>query len=130
MPVKHSGLGISKRFARVSGLVLFLVCAPMAMAQLDTGTISGTVTDQTRAALPGAALTIKNVATGISRTLATNEAGRYDAAALPLGTYEVTASLAGFRPYVSSGIVLTVGRNAVVDRSLQVGDVARAVIVT
>src|SRR6266487_1547977 len=79
-----------------SGVLLLFLFASLAFAQLDTGTISGTVADQTGAAVPGASVGIKNVATGIVRRLVTNEAGRYEAVALPIGTYEVTASLAGF----------------------------------
>ncbi|MGH9785892.1 MAG: carboxypeptidase regulatory-like domain-containing protein, partial [Terriglobia bacterium] len=100
------------------------------MAQLDTGTISGTVTDQSGGAIPGAAITIRNVETGVARSLTTNAAGRYEAAALPVGNYEVRASLTGFQTLVRSGITLTVGRNAVVDMALQVGEVAQSVTVT
>src|SRR5205823_14547906 len=67
----------------ISVSLLFLVCVSMAMAQGDTGTISGNVTDQSGATIPGVAVTIKNVETGISRNLVTNEVGRYDAVALP-----------------------------------------------
>src|SRR5947209_2665176 len=116
--------------AVVSSLFLFLFCVSLAFGQLDTGTISGTVADQTGAAVPGASVSIKNVATDIVRRLVTNEAGRYEALALPVGTYEVTASLAGFRTFVRGGIGLTVGRNAVVDIGLRVGDVTEAITIT
>src|SRR5262249_26403174 len=99
----------------VSVVFLLLVFVLPALAQLDTGTISGTVADQTNAAIPGASVSIKNIDTGIARRLVTNEAGRYEAVALPVGTYEVTVSLAGFQTLVRGGITLTVGRNAVVD---------------
>ncbi|MGH9783217.1 MAG: TonB-dependent receptor domain-containing protein, partial [Terriglobia bacterium] len=102
----------------------------MGIAQLDTGTIAGTVSDQSGGAIPGAAITIRNVETGVARNLATNAAGRYEAAALPVGNYEVRASLTGFQTLVRSGITLTVGRNAVVDMALQVGEVAQSVTVT
>ena len=114
----------------VRWLFLILLCASIAMAQGDTGTISGNVTDQSGAAIPGVAITIKNVETGISRNLVTNEVGRYDAVALPAGTYEVTGSLAGFNTVVRSGFVLAVGRNAVIDMALQVGEVSQAVTIT
>src|SRR5262249_35688795 len=60
----------------------------------------------------------------------TNEAGRYEAAALPVGNYEVTGSLTGFQTLVRSGIAVTVGRNAVVDMSLRVGTVSEAITIT
>jgi len=114
----------------VSGVLLLLLFVSGAFAQLDTGTISGAITDQTGAAVPGASVAIKHVETGIVRTLLTNEAGRYEAVALPVGTYEVTALLAGFQTFVRRGIGLTVGRNAVIDIALRVGDVTEAITIT
>src|SRR5437867_5364400 len=125
-----SGGGMVNSKSVVSGMLLFLLCVSLAFGQLDTGTISGTVADQSGAAVPGASVAIKNIETGIVRRLVTNEAGRYEAVALPAGTYEVTASLAGFQTFVRGGIGLTVGRNAVVDIALQVGDVAQAITIT
>jgi len=119
--------GVARRFA---ALFLFLTYASLAMAQLDTGTISGSVTDQSGGAIPGAAITIRNVETGVARNAVTNAVGRYEAVALPVGSYEVTATLAGFQTLVRSGINLTVGRNAVVDMTLQVGEVTQSVTVT
>jgi hypothetical protein len=111
-------------------LVLVLLVCSLGRAQLDTGTISGTVTDQSGGAIPGATIAIRNVETGVTRSLPTNAAGRYEAVALPVGNYEVRASLTGFQTLVRSGITLTVGRNAVVDMALQVGEVAQSVTVT
>jgi hypothetical protein len=113
----------------VSVLLMVFVGASPAIAQLSTGTISGTATDQSGAAIPGVGVAIKNVETGVTRNLDTNEVGRYDAAALPVGTYEVTGTLPGFRTLVHSGIVLTVGRNAVVDLVLEVGEVTESITV-
>ncbi|HEY7680029.1 MAG TPA: carboxypeptidase-like regulatory domain-containing protein, partial [Terriglobia bacterium] len=90
-------------------------------AQQTMGTISGTVSDSSAAVLPGANVVVLNEETGISRTVTTNEAGRYVAPALGLGQYKVTASLEGFQTSVRSGIVLTVGREAVVNFQLAVG---------
>jgi len=114
----------------VSGLLLLILFASLSFAQLDTGTISGMVADQTGAAVPGASVAIKHIETGVVRQLVTNEAGRYEAVALPVGTYEVTASLGGFQTFVRGGIALTVGRNAVVDMALRVGDVTEAITIT
>src|SRR5262245_6804622 len=92
--LRSSVVAVCGRSRLKAGIFLlpFLLCAAFAMAQLDTGTISGSVTDQSGAAVPGVEVSIKNVDTGISRSLVTNEVGRYDGAALPAGTYEVTAS--------------------------------------
>ncbi len=124
------GVGNSGGWGRGSVFFVFLMCASLGMAQLDTGTISGTVTDSSGAAVPGAAVAIRNTATGISRSLVTNAAGRYEAAALPGGTYEVRASLSGFQTMIRSGVTLAVGRTAVIDLALQVGEVAQAITVS
>jgi len=99
-------------------------------AQLTTGAITGTVTDQTGAAVPGATVTLKNTETGVSRSALSSETGKYEARSLPNGTYEISASLAGFRSVVRSGVALAVGQNAVVDFALQVGQVNDSVTVT
>jgi hypothetical protein len=97
------------------------VVCPNAEAQGISATISGIVRDSSSAVLPGATVTVRNIETGIARTLTTDEGGRYVAPALPPGTYEVRGELTGFAPSVRTGIVLSVGREAVVDFILQVG---------
>ncbi|OFW36536.1 MAG: hypothetical protein A3J28_18735, partial [Acidobacteria bacterium RIFCSPLOWO2_12_FULL_60_22] len=117
------GLGI--------GAVVFLFCnLAVAMAQVTTGTISGTVQDSTGAVVPGVNITIRNTETGLTRAVASDEAGRYRAPNLPLGAYEVEGSKAGFQTEVRRGITLTVGREAVVNLPLKVGAVAERVEVT
>ena len=95
-----------------------------------TGTISGLVRDVTGAVIPGASVTARNVETGITRTVSTEEQGRYQLPNLSVGRYEVQALLSGFQTAVRSGIVLTVGEQAVVNFTLQVGQVAEKVEVT
>jgi hypothetical protein len=98
------------------------VLAPGAVqAQTASGTISGTVKDETGGALPGASVVVRNTETSLERRLATDEGGRYSAPNLPPGPYEVTASMDGFATTVRSGIRLTVGRDAVVDFAMQLG---------
>ena len=115
----------------LSMVALFFAMSSISMAvQLTTGTITGTVTDQTGAAVPGATVTLKNADTGVSRAALTNETGKYDASILPSGSYEVSATLAGFQTAVHTGIGLAVGQNAVVNFALQVGEVSQSVTVT
>ena len=111
-------------------VVILLLAASVAFAQVTTGTISGTVTDATGAVVPGAEVTVKNVDTGITRIMTTDERGRYTAPQLPPGNYEVSTSIAGFQTGVRSGITLTLGREAVVNFTLQVGSVTETVEVT
>ena len=108
-------------------LLVFAFSAQLASAQVNTATVSGTVHDESGAVLPGATVTIQNQDTGLSRTITTNETGRYVAPALSLGNYQVSVQLAGFQNQVRSGIVLTVGREAVVDFRLGVGAVTQTI---
>ena len=101
----------------------FAFCGSLAWAQVNTATISGTGCDESGTVFPGADVVLTNQDTGIASTVTANAAGRYSAPALGLGSYEVRARLDGFQTAVRSGIVLTVGRAAVVDFTLQVGAV-------
>src|SRR5437016_7931106 len=92
-----------------------------AKAQATNGIISGTVTDASGAAVPGVTIQVKNVNTGVTRTVLTNEQGRYRVPDLLVGAYEVQGALPGFQTVVQRGIPLTVGSERVVDFSLQVG---------
>src|ERR1700737_3000494 len=108
--------------------VLFGAC--LVSAQVTTGTISGTVQDQSGAAVAGVEVTVKNVDTGVVRTITSDAGGRYTAPDLPLGNYEVQAQHAGFQTEVRSGINITVGREAVVNLSLKVGQLSEKVTIT
>lgn len=110
-------------------LVGFLWTASFASAQGPAATISGTVRDQTGAVLPGAAIQVTSQETGRVRNLVTDPAGRYRVPALESGAYTVQASLAGFRTAVKPGIVLTVGSEAVVDLTTEVGQITESVTV-
>jgi hypothetical protein len=117
--------------SRVRILLLSLVVlSSTSNAQVSTGTILGTAKDQTGAVLPGTTISVRNVETGVSRTATSGTGGEYRFPALAAGNYEVQAELTGFQKGVRKGIVLTVGREAVVDFSLNVGDVAEQVTIT
>ncbi len=110
------------------GVVLFSVL-PVA-AQVTTGTISGTVTDEAGLVIPGTKITITHVATSNARTIETDETGRFLVSGLALGAYEIKAERGGFQASVRAGVELTVGRHAVVDFALQVGEMTEQVVVT
>ena len=113
-----------------SFLLLVLWGAVFVSAQLTTGTILGTVRDQTEAVLPGVTVTVTNVDTGTVRTVVSGGRGEYRVPALSAGNYEVQATLTGFQTGVRRGITLSVGRDAVVDFALQVGSVSERVTVS
>lgn len=130
--VKYFAGSIGSRRASVLALsvIMGFILAVPAAAQLTTGNIVGNLVDDTRASLPGVAVTIKNVDTGLTRTLFTDRQGRFEAPNLPGGTYEVTATMQGFGTAVRRGIDLAVGRTAVVDITLPLGSVRQEVVVT
>jgi Carboxypeptidase regulatory-like domain len=97
--------------------VCVLLFGRISWAQVSTGTISGTVKDSSGGVLPGLQVVISNEDTGISRTLQTDTDGHYSAPSLSLGNYGITATKEGFKTEVHTGIVLTVGREEVVDVS-------------
>jgi len=104
-------------FARVVeglGIILLVVLAMTTVVtsqtQITTGTIQGTVTDANGAIVPGANVEIKNLETNLSRTLTTDDGGRFVALALPPGKYSVTVSRQGFATAVAESLDLTVGQ--------------------
>jgi outer membrane receptor protein involved in Fe transport len=90
-------------------------------AQVAGGTITGTVVDSSGRVLPNANVSISNVATGINRTVTTNEDGLYIAPNLLPASYELTFTAPGFRTDVRSGIELTVGATVSLNMTMQVG---------
>ena len=123
---------LEMRKIALAAVIAMLVGVPgiRSYAQITTGSILGTIADETGARTPGATVTVTNTETGIARTLTADAAGRYRAANLPLGQYEVKAELSGFRTAVRRGIELSVGAEVVADLSLSVGAVNEQVQVT
>jgi hypothetical protein len=114
--------------ASIAGVVIMLA-AGAARAQTVGGSIQGTVTDASGAATPGATVVVRNVGTGDTRELMTDEAGRYHAPLLPPGEYVIKASLKEFQSVERSGIRLTVGQDAVINLVLGTGKVQEEVTV-
>jgi hypothetical protein len=101
-------------------LVLTGAVSPAA-AQETTGTIQGLVTDQTGGVLPGATVIVRHVETGRTNEFVTNSQGRYLAASLQPGTYELTINMTGFQPFVVRGIELRVNDRQEINGKLGVG---------
>jgi hypothetical protein len=111
-------------------LVVGLSLPVTARAQVAGATLSGTVTDPSGAILPQATVSIRNVSTDISRTTTTSSSGFYSVPNLLPGTYDVKASAQGFSTHLSTGVVLTVGAQQVLDVTLQVGQISQTVEVS
>ena len=98
-------------------------------AQAATGSMLGTVADQTGAAVAGAAIEVNNTGTGAVRAATSDGAGRFNLPDLAVGSYDVQAGKAGFSTVVRRGITLTVGAEIVVDFTLPMGQQSQTVAV-
>src|SRR5436190_9959327 len=106
---------------------LFSCAAWTAVWAQSTAQLSGTVKDQSGAVLPGVEIKATQTATGLERSVLTNETGSYILPNLPVGPYRLEASLPGFRTFAQTGIVLQVGSDPVVNVRLDVGQVSETV---
>jgi hypothetical protein len=93
----------------------------IARAQVVGGTISGVVTDESGAALPGASVLVRSRDTGTQRTLTTSNGGVFSAPSVPVGEYIVTVNVAGFAPYKRDHVLLTVGAQVTLPVVLKAG---------
>jgi hypothetical protein len=112
-------------------LLLFVVGAPStAFAQNPTFSLEGIVTDAQQAVLPGATVTAQNTATGLTRTVTTDEAGRWVIRALPPeGSYKVQVDLQGFASEIREGLIANAGQNVVLNFSLKLSSVQETITV-
>ncbi len=111
-------------------LILSVCLCPSFVSAQVSATLSGAVTDPSGAAVTGAAVTARNIDTGLSRRTVTNQAGRYQSFALPVGQYEVQVKKDGFAEGIRTGIRLVVGEDASADLGLKLGAVSEEVKVT
>ncbi len=123
---------MSKWFRRVPWLVLpvMVLAFSIAQAQQLTATLSGTVTDQTEARVPGAKVVVNNEATGDTRETKADAQGFFSVTALIPGTYKVTISAKSFATWEENGILLNQGDSRTIPNiHLKIGSEATAVTV-
>ncbi|HXM02109.1 MAG TPA: carboxypeptidase regulatory-like domain-containing protein, partial [Chthoniobacterales bacterium] len=122
-----------KRFRVAFGIVTMFVVAGLltgfAVAQSRSGTILGSVTDQSGAAIPGAKVLITNQGTNSQQAVTTDSSGRYEALLLPVGTYTVTVSAAGLKEAVVRNVVLETQQSRELNFALVPGTVQQTVTV-
>src|SRR6266566_2503332 len=110
-------------------LVLFLSATPL-YAQVDTGTILGTVTDASGASINGAKVTLTNEGTSAALSTNTGPDGSYKFTPLKIGSYKVTASFQGFQTTTQTNIPVNVGSDVVINFELKPGAVTQTVEVS
>src|SRR5580693_6906048 len=115
----------------ILGAGLLLLCASVSLfSQGSEGRISGTVTDQSGAAIPMAKVTIVDVQRNVSRVVTTDTAGAYAAPNLIPSTYEVHVEFMGFKGADRKDLVLEVAQDLRVDVAMQTGEQTETVVVT
>jgi len=107
-----------------------LAGAAPAHAQLQGARIVGTIQDPQHAGVPGATVTVTNVATNVAKTVTTDAEGNYVVTPLDPGSYKVSAALSGFQTTVREGVELTVGQAARVELTLGLSTLTTEVLVT
>src|SRR5688500_10920861 len=117
-------------FKKLLGLCLCLaaLAVPASVsAQGTTGSISGTVIDESKAVMPGVTITARNVETGLERTQVTDGEGRYRVLNLTPGTYSVTAELQGFSTVRRENLVVAINKDVLADIELKIGGLTEQV---
>src|SRR5262249_59742641 len=103
------------------GFVFLCLLAALAWGQSFTGSIRGTITDNTKASIPAAKVTAKDVDRGVEYSTVADSSGRYNFPTLPAAQYSLTVEAAGFDKAVQPAFKLEVQQQATVDIELRVG---------
>jgi len=106
-----------------------LIAAAQLLAQGTSGNITGRVLDPSGAAVPGARIVARNVATGVETVSASTETGDYNLVVYP-GTYQVSAEAAGFKRFVRDDVIMTAAATVRLDLMLELGNVAETIEVS
>jgi hypothetical protein len=114
----------------VAGFLLWLVAAEHAAAQVGAAALTGTVRDESGAAVPGATVTATSLATRQSRTTVSDTDGGYAIPNLAPGTYQIRVEMNAFRPIAREGVWLATGETIRLDFQLQLGALTEAITVT
>ena len=117
----------SRRISAIALLGLLLAVTPL-VAQ-TTGSVSGSIKDNSGAVLPGVTVTAANRDSGATRSTVSDASGSYQIALLPPGQYRITADLAGFRPETQD-LTLQVSQNARIDLAMGVGGIEESITVS
>src|SRR5258708_37180476 len=109
---------------------LLILVAIGVVGQTDRGTVTGTVTDPARAGLANATLELKGSETGAAYPSTTSATGNYTFTQVPVGTYELTVTVPGFKKFVRQNIRVQAAQTVGVDIALEVGSATESVTVS
>ena len=117
------------RFLFLCLMVLFLTSQRI-YAQFDTATVLGTVRDASGAVVPNATVKLRNIATGIEVSTATDTEGNYQFFNVKIGTYQISAEMQGFAKAVADNIQVTVNARQRIDLALKAGQLTETVVIS
>jgi hypothetical protein len=123
-------LGILRSIRGFFVVVVICAAASVVSGQTFRGTILGTVTDISGAAVPGATVTVRNTETGLLRTTESQADGSYREPELPIGNYDVTVEKADFQAFVTKGVQVSVAAERRVDAALKPGAITEQILVS
>ena len=116
-----------KKFSKALAAFALILCSLPALAQLDSGSISGTITDSSGSVIPKARITAVETSTKTTYTAVSSNAGYFVMPAVHTGDYNVTVTASGFKTEVANGVVVSVGAASAHNFTLQVGAAAETV---
>ncbi len=120
-------LSVAAAFVLAAGLLL----APVSVwAQTGTGVVDGHVLDESKASVPGATVTAKNAATGLTRTTTSSATGTFRIPGLPAGSYDITAELSNFATQVRKAVTVQVASTVTIDFTMKVSPQTEIITVT
>lgn len=117
-------------FSLLLSAILFFSVVAMAQASRVGVSLHGTITDASGARISSVLVRLRNASTGVSRTVLSDDRGSFRVVELPVGSYQVRATCAGFAPYLHSSMLLEVGSDTDLDIVLQPASVRATVTVT
>ncbi len=121
---------IQRNSPRLAALALSLLTIAALHGQTSRGTVTGLVTDATKAAIPNASVEVTSASTGVTRTTSTNDSGIYRIDAVDPGLYSVVVKAQGFRSYASRAVPVQAAQVSTVDALLEIGETSTSVEVT
>ena len=128
MKMPHSFL--NRASCGIVFVIISLLLSPQGMAQITAATISGIVKDQSGTAIPGANVELKNLQTGLARSVKTEPNGEFTIPGLPAGNYEARATMQGFTTEVQTNIELTVAEQASIAFAMKVAATGQSIEVS
>ena len=114
----------------ISNIALLILSASAAFGQTGLATVTGTITDQSGAPVPNAPVVIRSSDTGTTFQGASSSTGNYTVSQLPVGDYELSVTVAGFKKYTHTNFHLAAGQTMGEDIALQVGQTTDSVTVS